>query len=65
MTAKEWLESKSFAAAGKVNTKDALIALELAELEAVRSVYVEQNMTYHVVVQDNHIALFKQKHNIQ
>lgn len=33
MTAKEFIESRQFAAAGKINTKDALIAVELADLE--------------------------------
>lgn len=65
MTAKEYLESKSFTAAGKVNTKDALIALELAEMQGYLEVYKSLEMKYHIQGQQKAIDRFKQKHNIQ
>jgi len=34
MKAEEYIEAKQFASAGKVNIKDALIAIEIAVLEA-------------------------------
>lgn len=65
MTAKEWLESKSFAAAGKVNTQDALIALEWAELEGAKQVAEKLGNFAITEWATQLIAALKQKHNIQ
>lgn len=70
MNAKEWLESKEFVIAGAkrgplVERNDALIAIELAEMQGSLEVYKSLEMEYHIQGQQKAIDRFKQKHNIQ